>query len=122
MFSTDLSTILTFLLEVSQYVLAIFALWYSYRCALWMAGNNAQSLSLRKLAELEAAQTELLDAYEALLQSHRKLRARIGMRQVREKRKNGEDKPDQGPEIDPDLAKAQEKRKLRAECKAKGLI
>jgi hypothetical protein len=57
--------------------------------------QNARSLTLAKMAHVEAALTELTDAYDALLDSHKKLRARIGMRKVRADRKeNGSDVPD----------------------------
>lgn len=42
--------------------------------------QNKRSLSLSKLAEIETQLTELTDAYDALLASHKKLRSRIGMR------------------------------------------
>lgn len=45
--------------------------------------RNARS----QMAQVEASLTELTDAYDALLASHKKLRSRIGMRHVREDRK-----------------------------------
>lgn len=42
--------------------------------------QNKRSLSLSKLAAIETELTELRDAYDALLTSHKKLRSRIGMR------------------------------------------
>ena len=46
--------------------------------------NNSRSVSLAKMAYVEASLSELTDAYDALLSSHKKLRSRIGMRAVRE--------------------------------------
>lgn len=62
-------------------------------CAKWIEQNNAKSKSLSEIARLSADLTELDDAYHALLDSHKKLRSRIGMREIRERRKkgNGED-------------------------------
>lgn len=80
----------------------------------WVRDNNEESLGLRKLAEHEAALTELQDSYEALLTSHKKLRSRIGMRENRAKAKsNGEDSPDDY---------ASKKRALRDRAKAKGYL
>lgn len=50
--------------------------------------NNKRSLSLARMAEVETSLTELTDAYDSLLRSHKKLRSRIGMRDVREAKKN----------------------------------
>ena len=46
--------------------------------------RNARSVTLAKMAYVEASLTELTDAYDALLTSHKKLRSRIGMRAVRQ--------------------------------------
>lgn len=45
--------------------------------------ENSRSVSLAKMAHVEASLSELTDAYDALLSSHKKLRSRIGMRAVR---------------------------------------
>ena len=45
--------------------------------------QNKRSLTLSKLAEIETELTELKDAYDSLLTSHKKLRSRIGMRENR---------------------------------------
>ena len=51
----------------------------------FVQNQNKNAVSLRRLAEVEATLTELLDSYDALLMSHKKLRARISMRSAREK-------------------------------------
>ena len=62
--------------------------------------RNARSVSLAKMAYVETSLSELTDAYDALLQSHKKLRSRIGMRAVRESKiKAAEAIPD--PQTDP---------------------
>lgn len=86
MLSPELSTILASIAAL----VAAFAWLYAYRC--WdfcrdteefIKLQNKRSLSLSKLAEIETQLTELTDAYDSLLSSHKKLRSRIGMRAVR---------------------------------------
>lgn len=64
----------------------------------YLQTQNKASLSLSRLAEIETTLTELTDAYDSLLQSHKKLRNKIGMRHLREDRKS-ESVPD--PRQDP---------------------
>lgn len=82
----------------------------------FVAKTNKRSVSLRRIAELEATLTELSDAYAALLDSHKKLRSRISMRQLREKRGNGSDIPD--PASDP----AGWKRAMRLQLRREGVL
>lgn len=56
----------------------------------YMAEQNKRALSLKKMAEVETSLTELTDAYDALLASHKKLRSRIGMRANRDAKKESE--------------------------------
>lgn len=64
---------------------------YCRGAAEFVATQNKNAVSLRRMAEVEATLTELTDSYDALLESHKKLRARIGMRAVRDKRQvNGD--------------------------------
>lgn len=65
----------------------------------YVTEENKRSVSLRKMAEVESSLTDLTDAYDALMASHKKLRSRIGMRELREKRKDDE-VPD--PKDDPE--------------------
>lgn len=51
--------------------------WRALRAAKQPTGSAAH------VAELAAGLTELTDAYDALLRSHKKLRSRIGMRENR---------------------------------------
>lgn len=74
--------------------------------------QNKNSVSLRQIADLTATVTELKDAYDALLTSHKKLRSRIGMRKVREKRANGADEGVQSTD----------KTEVRKAAKAAGLL
>ena len=82
----------------------------------FVENSNKRSLSLRRMAEVEATLTELSDAYDALLKSHKKLRSRIGMRENRARRANGakdDDIPD--AKTDPDGWKRAMRLKLRRE-------
>ena len=105
-----LSTDLLGLVAINVLVLSYF-LWRLRKIERFVARNSKRSLSLRKLAEVESTLTELSDAYDALLESHKKLRSRISMRQLREKRKNGTDVPD--ATTDPDGWKREMRLKLR---------
>lgn len=120
MLPTELSTILA-----SFAVLIGAVSWlYAYRC--WdfcrdteefIKLQNKRSLSLAKLAEIETTLTELQDAYDALMTSHKKLRSRIGMRANRAAKGNSDGQiPD--PAIDP----AGYKRAMRLELRSKGQL
>lgn len=79
----------------------------------WVEKNNAKSLQLRQIAELEATMTEILDSHQSLLESHKKLRSRIGMRELREKRAG---------EAEPGDLQSTDKKQLRLAAKSAGLI
>lgn len=96
--STLLSTeLLTILASFSALALAVAALFVTLStrrdtaaAANYVASQNKRSLSLKKMAEVEATLSELTDAYDALLTSHKKLRSRIGMRANRQEKKDNE--------------------------------
>ena len=75
--------------------------------------RNARSVTMARMAEVEVALTDLTDAYDALLASHKKLRSRIGMRNVREKRQNGDNLGEPDARTDPDGYKRAMRLKLR---------
>jgi len=77
------------------------------------ANEAADPVGKRQIADLAATVTELSDSYDSLLESHKKLRARIGMRAVREKRTNGQDD---------DLATTRDKVHLRQELRRRGQL
>jgi len=86
----------------------------------FVVNQNKNAVSLRRLTELETTLTELLDSYDALLTSHKKLRSRIGMRQLRDKPKaNGVDSD--APPAD-EAGRAAYKSRLRNELKQKGML
>ena len=109
-----LSTITLGALALNALILG-YCLWKIARIREFVRKKNARSLSLAKLADLEATLTELLDGYNALLESHKKLRSRIGMRENRRRRANGEI-PD--PTQDPDGWK----RAMRLQLKRDGIL
>jgi len=128
MLSTELSYYFAVFASFNLAILAIFA-WRVAKntatcraLASYVHTQNKNAVSLRRIAELDAAVTELTDAYSALYESNKKLRARIGMRSVREKRKAAENG------VDSDVIPADEagrlayKKRLRAELKAKGQL
>lgn len=107
MLSTELSLFLAILATFIVIVLTFFswriarAVQYARSCAEFVSNQNAESLSLRRLAEIESSLTELTDAHHALYESNKKLRARITMRQNRAAKNGaGDDLPD--PKTDPD--------------------
>lgn len=121
MFPNDLSTIALVLLCISIVVLAI-CLYYCVRAvrysqAAWrfVSEQNENSVSLKAIAGIETQLTDLYDAHHALFDSHKKLRSRIGMRELRQKRRNA-DEPDETLDEIPDPKKDPEgwKRAMRA--------
>lgn len=94
MLSTDLSTIalalagVAFVMSVISAIAAARALSFAQDAVTWVQTNNADSISLRQMAEVQTQLTELLDAHQTLYDSHKKLRSRIGMREMREKRRS----------------------------------
>jgi len=81
----------------------------------FVQNQNKNAVSLRRMADVEVALTELTDSYESLLVSHKKLRSRIGMRKTREDAK-------ESVLLDPEAEKALRKSALRIRAKQNGLI
>lgn len=120
MLSTELPTIFL-VLACLTCVISVVALWlaaqsaaHATAMATYVEEANEKSVTLKTMAELSAEVTDLRDAYESLLQSHKKLRSKIGMREVRARRKNNADRdqdvPD--PRDDPDGYKRAMRAKL----------
>lgn len=110
--STELSTvdaIIGLVIVLQCAVLAVFlrlllsarrvaasALQYAREAVEFTQEENAQSWSRKTLAELSGEMTGLKDAYESLIKQHKRLRARVGMRENRAKKaaaENGELSP-----------------------------
>lgn len=97
---STIALIVTALLSVVAVMYARHAWFFCRDTEEFIKLQNKRSVSLSKLAEIEASLSELLDAYDALLASHKKLRARIGMRHNRAAQRESEsDIPD--PKTDP---------------------
>lgn len=98
---------------------------YAGECANYVGAENKRSQALRRIAELEGTVTELADSYHALLKSHKKLRSRFGMRDLRKRRKEAEDGSGEPESVDlltPDLSRVDDKQQLRLKAKAAGLL
>lgn len=125
MFSTELSTAvvvlcistLCFCVAITAWIMKISR--YCHEVMDWVQVHNAKSLSLSRIAELEASHTELLDAHHATAESLRKLRARITMRQNREKRANGAES-DTGPPPADEGERSRYKKQLRDAARKQG--
>lgn len=135
MLSTDLSTgwVLFSVAIVAQYVLlyVFFARVRTYlvderayiakleQDLAELAGREVTNVTMERFVHVETSLTELLDSYQALLTSHKKLRSRIGMR---EHRVNG--KADDLPAAAPadESGRAQYKHALRDKAKRNGWL
>lgn len=120
MISTDLSTIAA-IFSALAFLISCVAL-YIARAASEYAGAAFQYTKHRseksQVAAISAQLTELDDAYHALLDSHKKLRSRIGMRELREKRRNDDDNaPPPGDAPDPQSDPEGWKRHMRAKLR-----
>ena len=86
------------------------------KCYEWVEAVSKMRNPAAKVAQLSAEVTELTDSYDALLKSHKKLRARIGMREARRK------KADLDTGNGSDLSSETDKRALRLAAKNAGLL
>lgn len=77
-----------FTLASLSFIAAMAAIWSCVRVRKLLAGASARSLSL-----LSTEVAELTSAYELLSQQQRRLSARVGMREAREKKHQDEDAP-----------------------------
>lgn len=121
MLSTDSALIYAVIVAFLAACLAILC-WVNARkaanhaaeCYSWVEKVGHMRDPTARIAELSTELTELHDAYDALLSSHKKLRSRIGMRENRAKKASDPD-----PE---DLSSVTDKRQLRLAAKAAGLL
>jgi len=114
MLSTVLSTA-ALLLSLIAFVFALICVRATRRAAEYVAVSNKRSVTLRQLSDIQAELTDQADAVAALHENHKKLRSRIGMRHLREQRKD--DVPD--PTADPQGFKHEMRKRLLLE-KANG--
>ena len=88
-------------------------------CIHWVKTENKASVSLRRMAEVEATLTDLLDSYQNLLESHKKLRSRIGMRELRDKKAEA---ATETPDLLDEGSKSAYKSELRKQLRASGRL
>lgn len=118
MFSTGFPQILAVLLASVALIGAAVALFYARKCAFYshqIAKFTSERAPRRRIAEISGEMSDLRDAYDSLLQSHKKLRSRITMRQNRAKKENG-------AQDSLDLSTSVEKDRLRLACRERGLL
>lgn len=87
MLLTNLPWILCLVLAICSIVATLSAVHAgddAARCLKWIEKNNKNSVTLKRIAELETEMTECTDAVVAYGASLKKLRSRVGMRKVRE--------------------------------------
>lgn len=72
---------------------------WAQRCSEWVKENNKRSRALKELGELSIEVTDLRDLYSSLNSTMKKLRSRIGMRELRARQEAEEQVPD--PAVDP---------------------
>jgi hypothetical protein len=120
MLSTDLLlisalsiTAINLILGITTWLNARHAQSYAAECAEWSQKSYALREPTAAIAEMSAELTELADSYHALLKSHKKLRARITMRQNRERA---------GAGANGELSSETDKSKLRLAAKSAGLL
>jgi len=82
------------LLALCVAVYAVFYAWVAFnRAVMEYEAADHRAPGLKRITEIETALTELSDSYDALLTSHKKLRSRIGMRELREREAPEADDP-----------------------------
>lgn len=84
----------------------------------WVQLQNKNAVSLRRMAEVESTLTDLTEAYSTLLEGHKKLRSRIGMRELRDRKENEADLAPGAADSD----RLAFKNQLRLAAKSKGLL
>lgn len=71
------TSLLTLALATLAVLLAAAAFWYAFRAA---------RVPLATVKRIEAAHADLQEAFANLVESHKRLRSRVGMRELRERR------------------------------------
>jgi len=101
--------LLSFTLASLSFLVAMAAIWSCVRVRKLLAGASARSLAL-----LSTEVAELTSAFESLSAQQRKLSARVGMREVRDRRAERDEEP---PGAEDRVARLN---KLREIARAKG--
>ena len=103
-------SLFSFIAACAALIIARSAATYSRAVERYLRQKEPES----QIAALSGQMTELTDAYDALLKSHKKLRSRITMRENRQKGRDTDD--------DPDLSSMTDKTALRHAAKRAGLL
>lgn len=101
----------TFLLLSLSLVAVVTAGWFFVRLRRLLKGASSRSLT-----NLDLAVTELQSQFESLLAAHRRLHSRVGMRELREKRK------DAPPDDESTPPNGVDKEKLRELARSRSLM
>jgi len=127
MLSTDFYTLTLLFVPVFAIGVTIGALVHARKCARYcesaanfMAENTKEAVSNSKTGELERSLTELWDSHASLLASHKRLRSKYGMRDLRERR--NADERDSSGNGSLDLGTTTDKDALRAELRKSGQL
>lgn len=80
-------------LALAALLVAVLALVVALWAALQAAASRNQPRTM--VAQLEAMQADQQAAFERLVQSHKRLRSRIGMQELRERQRQDDDEADQ---------------------------
>jgi hypothetical protein len=80
-------------------ILSAFALFFSIIACVVAVRGSVMSISLRKITRIQAELTDQADSLASLHEMLRTLRSRIGMRELRARRKGAKNEPEQ-PEYD----------------------
>ena len=91
---------------------------YVRMCSDWMHENNLEALKDSRIAVLDTTLTELCDQVSSLEASHKRLRSKYSMRDLRERRNASEDDPNH----ELNLSTTKDKRALRLKLREKGLL
>lgn len=77
---------------------------------------------MARIAEISSEMTEVTDALQSLIKQHKRLRSRIGMRNLRKRKKDAANGGSQTVELDLEPAPTGKKAELRREAKKQGLM
>ena len=86
------------------------------------AKKAAERPARKQMAEIQAELTDLADSYASLIAAHKRLRSRIGMRELREKKKSSHNGAERGSVPQDPGQKAAYKQQFRTEMREKGML
>jgi hypothetical protein len=104
--------------------LAILALIFSFFACYFCIRYSAASVSMRKLSKMQAEMTDFADSLTSLHEMLTRLRSRIGMRELRKRRKNGAtgQSADEDVDLTTEAGRTIARQRLEAELAASGRL